>query len=102
MTEGKESIMAGRTSNFGIHADTESEADLSADNYSPPSTENSRKAEELLDKDPFGNEKSKKLFEAIDELRSCGAGQDIALPQVRIPFPSTDSKLYHPLLLMTL
>jgi hypothetical protein len=36
----------------------------------------------LLSKDPFGSEQSKALFDAIDELRICGAGQDLDLPQV--------------------
>ncbi len=38
----------------------------------------------LLAEDPFRTEKSKRLFEAIDELRRCGAGQDLELPQVRL------------------
>ena len=36
----------------------------------------------LLSKDPFGSEQSKALFDAIDELRICGAGRDLDLPQV--------------------
>ena len=37
---------------------------------------------QLLSEDPFGSEQSKALFDAIDELRTCGAGQDLELPQV--------------------
>lgn len=37
---------------------------------------------QLLSEDPFGSEQSKALFDAIDELRKCGAGQDLDLPQV--------------------
>lgn len=36
----------------------------------------------LLSEDAFSNERSQKLFEAIDELQSCGAGRDIGLPEV--------------------
>ena len=36
----------------------------------------------LLDEDAFQNEQSRRLFDAIDRLRSCGASQDIALPEV--------------------
>jgi hypothetical protein len=36
----------------------------------------------LLSDDPFRSEQSKLLFDAIDELRICGAGQDLDLPQV--------------------
>jgi hypothetical protein len=36
----------------------------------------------LLSEDPFSSEASQRLFNAIDELRQCGAGQDLDLPQV--------------------
>jgi hypothetical protein len=36
----------------------------------------------ILAEDPFSSGESKLLFEAIDRLRSNGAGQDLALPQV--------------------
>lgn len=36
----------------------------------------------LLSEDSFQNEESRKLFEAIDELRNCGANHDIDLPEV--------------------
>ena len=36
----------------------------------------------LLDDDAFQNEQSRNLFDAIDRLRSSGANQDIALPEV--------------------
>lgn len=38
----------------------------------------------LLKNDPFSNETSKRLFNAIDDLRNCGAGQDLDLPQLVI------------------
>lgn len=37
----------------------------------------------VLDEDPFRNENTQRLFEAIDELRSCGANHEIGLPEVR-------------------
>jgi hypothetical protein len=37
---------------------------------------------QLLSEDPFSSEQSRALFDAIDELRICGAGQDLDLPQV--------------------
>ena len=36
----------------------------------------------MLSKDAFQNEKSRKLFEAIDELRGSGIASDIDLPEV--------------------
>lgn len=39
-------------------------------------------AQPLLSEDFFQNEQSRRLFEAIDELRSCGAGHEIDLPEV--------------------
>lgn len=40
----------------------------------------------LLNEDPFNNEQAQRLFEAIDELRSCGADTDIgSLPEVHLP-----------------
>ncbi|KAL8959632.1 MAG: hypothetical protein Q9193_003534 [Seirophora villosa] len=38
----------------------------------------------VLDKDPFRNENTQRLFEAIDELRSCGANHEIGLPELVI------------------
>ncbi|KAI9786023.1 MAG: hypothetical protein M1816_008175 [Peltula sp. TS41687] len=38
----------------------------------------------LLNESAFQNEQSKKLFEAIDELRRCGANHDIDLPELVI------------------
>ena len=39
----------------------------------------------LLSDDPFKSEQSQKLFEAIDELRSCGANHHFDLPEVIFP-----------------
>lgn len=50
----------------------ESELDLAADGNS------------LLTEDAFSSERSQKLFEAIDELQSCGANRDIDLPELVI------------------
>ena len=61
---------------------TESEADSTEECYSSPNSEISGHLDELLDKDPFSTETSKLLFDAIDRLRDCGAGQDLDLPQV--------------------
>jgi len=36
----------------------------------------------LLTEDAFCSERSQQLFEAIDELQSCGASRDIDLPEV--------------------
>ena len=83
MAKERESIVAGLTIHSGNLTDSESDTDSTVGDYSSPITESSSQAEELLDKDPFGSEKSKRLFEAIDELRGCGAGQDLDLPQVR-------------------
>lgn len=50
---------------------------------SPPAKKGlARRSSILLAEDPFGSDESKLLFDAIDQLRSCGAGQDLDLPQV--------------------
>lgn len=36
-----------------------------------------------ISENPFENEASRVLFDAIDKLRSCGAGEYIDIPQVR-------------------
>jgi len=46
------------------------------------SKDSSDKNSPLLNEDPFASKQSKALFDAIDELRTCGAGQDLELPQV--------------------
>ena len=40
----------------------------------------------LLSSDPFDSEESRRLFDAIDDLRECGAGQHLDIPQVRLLF----------------
>ncbi|KAL8969434.1 MAG: hypothetical protein Q9197_004340 [Variospora fuerteventurae] len=47
----------------------------------PPST---TQPSTILNEDPFRNENTQRLFEAIDELRSCGANQEIGLPELVI------------------
>lgn len=54
----------------------------SEENMTPPD-ESGQDTNPLLDENAFQNEQSRKLFEAIDELRSCGANNDIELPEVR-------------------
>jgi len=61
-------------------SDSESQTTISA--RSTQSKEPARKLSTLLADDPFVTGESKLLFEAIDELRRCGAGQDLHLPQV--------------------
>ncbi|KAE9365430.1 P-loop containing nucleoside triphosphate hydrolase protein [Stipitochalara longipes BDJ] len=48
------------------------------------SKDTSDKTSQLLSEDPFGSAQSKALFDAIDQLRICGAGQDLDLPQLVI------------------
>lgn len=38
----------------------------------------------LLSEDPFQNEDTQRLFEAIDQLRSHGLNQDLDLPEVSL------------------
>lgn len=47
----------------------------------------------LLDDDAFQNEQSRNLFDAINRLRSSGANQDIALPEVNELSHSRDELL---------
>lgn len=48
----------------------------------PPGSWSDIEINPLLSEDTFQNEHSRGLFDAIDRLRSCGASQDIALPEV--------------------
>lgn len=76
----------GVTSNFGgktiSQTDPESEPQTPTDTGPSIKPELIRRSSILLADDPFGSEYSKLLFEAIDRLRTCGAGQDLDLPQV--------------------
>ena len=47
----------------------------------------------LLPDDVFQNEHSRHLFDAIDRLRSCGASQDLELPEVTLNISLTTAKL---------
>lgn len=38
-----------------------------------------------LNENPFDSESSRILFDAIDQLQSCDAGQDVDIPQVSLP-----------------
>ena len=38
----------------------------------------------ILGDDAFQNERSRELFNAVDELKRCGASQEIELPEVDI------------------
>jgi hypothetical protein len=64
------------------HTDSDSEPQSLIDTHSKAPTEVIGKSNILLAEDPFGSGESKLLFEAIDKLRSRGAGQDLHLPQV--------------------
>ena len=50
-------------------------------------------ASPLLGQDAFQTDESQRLFEAIDDLRRCGAKQEIDLPEVRAPFPRSSNAL---------
>ncbi|KAL2054121.1 hypothetical protein ABVK25_005660 [Lepraria finkii] len=50
----------------------------------PPGSWSDIEINPLLSEDTFQNEHSRGLFDAIDRLRSCGASQDIALPELVI------------------
>ena len=47
----------------------------------------------LLPDDVFQNEHSRHLFDAIDRLRTCGASQDLELPEVTFNISPTTAKL---------
>ena len=64
-------------------SDSDSETKTTISAGSTRSKEATTDPSALLADDPFRTGESKLLFEAIDELRRCGAGQDLELPQVR-------------------
>lgn len=51
------------------------------DNQDFPEPDSTSSKDELL-KDPFASKSSQILFDAIDQLQSCDASQDIDIPQV--------------------
>ena len=59
----------------------------------PPGSWSDIEVNPLLSEDAFQNEQSRGLFDAIDRLRSCGASQDIALPEVNQLSSSSDGVL---------
>lgn len=69
-----------------FNTDTESDANGDRASVSKSDPEDGQdtipEPETLLHDDPFSSETSKQLFNAIDELRKCGAGQILDLPQV--------------------
>jgi hypothetical protein len=48
-----------------------------------PVPDDSENQAHLLEETVFQNAKSLELLEAVDQLRECGVGRDISLPQVR-------------------
>lgn len=74
---------AGITSaESGTRSDDQEQQPKLPTSSSKKSKDSSAKKIQLLDEDPFGSTQSKALFDTIDELRICGAGQDFDLPQV--------------------
>ncbi|KAH6666614.1 P-loop containing nucleoside triphosphate hydrolase protein [Halenospora varia] len=62
------------------------EAQSEAEDYESSPEDNSENVpiNSILCEDPFSNESSRILFDSIDQLRRCGAGQDLDLPQLVI------------------
>ncbi|KAF4637832.1 hypothetical protein G7Y89_g237 [Cudoniella acicularis] len=77
------------TSRRKVEAEPVEEAQSEEEDYesSPEETEESspnKSTNTILSEDPFSNESSRILFDSIDQLRRCGAGQDLDLPQLVI------------------
>jgi hypothetical protein len=72
------------TPNSSTDPESETDGERASTPKSDPKDGNDTKPEPetLLYDDPFSSETSKQLFNAIDELRKCGAGQILDLPQV--------------------
>jgi hypothetical protein len=64
------------------NTESDSEPQSPRDDLSSTTTKAAGKSSILLAEDPFSSGESKLLFEAIDKLRSHGAGQVLNLPQV--------------------
>jgi hypothetical protein len=69
---------------FDSLSDSGSESGAGVRSGSVTENETPDRPRALLAEDPFSNETSKRLFDAMDELRGCGVGQDLDLPQVRL------------------
>lgn len=74
----RDSVYDGASS----HTESDTESQSPRDVLSSAATAAASKSSTLLAEDPFSSGESKLLFEAIDKLRSRGAGQDLNLPQV--------------------
>ncbi|KFZ14601.1 hypothetical protein V502_06004 [Pseudogymnoascus sp. VKM F-4520 (FW-2644)] len=74
------------TPNSSTDPESETDGERASTPKSDPKDGNDTKPEPetLLHDDPFSSETSKQLFNAIDELRKCGAGQILDLPQLVI------------------
>jgi hypothetical protein len=66
----------------GTQSDDQEQQLKSPNSSGKESKDSPAKEIRLLDEDPFSSTQSKALFDAIDKLRICGAGQDLDLPQV--------------------
>ena len=55
---------------------------------SPRDGETDQRNDISMTDDAFGSERSRALFDAIDQFQSCGAGEFVDIPQVRFEDPS--------------
>jgi hypothetical protein len=67
---------------YDTSPDTAGEPVSHLHNVSVTKDESNGQSKALFAGDPFSSETSKLLFDAMNELRGCGVGQDLDLPQV--------------------
>ncbi|KFY41097.1 hypothetical protein V494_03202 [Pseudogymnoascus sp. VKM F-4513 (FW-928)] len=72
------------TPDSDLDSDTDGERAPAPDDDPKDGQGTTPEPETLLHDDPFSSKTSKQLFNAIDELRKCGAGQVLDLPQLVI------------------
>ncbi|KAK2049090.1 vacuolar sorting protein VPS1 [Colletotrichum somersetense] len=72
--------------NYPVPQDNESRVDSAAESLAdPPSSYNGMaQGAKSIPENPFDSESSRVLFDAIDQLQSCGVSQEVAIPQLVI------------------
>lgn len=63
----------------------------------PTSPTEEKPARKLMPEDPFANEHSKILFEAIDQLLTCGSHEFLSVPQVQTPLTLSSAPVFYSL-----
>ncbi|KAK2053608.1 vacuolar sorting protein VPS1, partial [Colletotrichum caudatum] len=72
--------------NYPVPQENESQVDSAAESLADPPSSYNEMAQggKSIPENPFDSESSRVLFDAIDQLQSCGVSQEVAIPQLVI------------------